>query len=346
MTSLVTIAGGQFTGNLTGYLNLNITGQVALGGSSTIGSIQIGDGASFASLTNEPGGFIDLDTSSDISFATGASAAYFVNDGTLLRNGNAGSSVVSVPFLNSGSMRITTGSVTFTDGFANSGTVEGRLTTNSDGTITWTFDPAARTALAASPIRTWASSTPAGRLPVPAISTGAVKPGSCGATPVATRSYGIPTGREVSPMRIWASSTPVGRLPGLAPLAATANLEFCGTTPTAIRSCGIPTARAVSPIGIWASSTPAGRLPGLAISAATANPGFCGVTPTAIQSCGIPPARAVSPMRIWALSTPAGRSLELAISAGTANPGFCGAIPMAIRSCGIRTAQAASPFKI
>ena len=114
-TSHVTIGGGQFTGNLTGFLNLSITGQVALAGFSAIGSIQIGNGASFASLTNEPGGFIDLDTNSDISLASGASSAFFVNEGTVLRNGVAGSSVVSVPFLNSGTMRITTGSVTFTD---------------------------------------------------------------------------------------------------------------------------------------------------------------------------------------------------------------------------------------
>jgi hypothetical protein len=142
-TSHVTIGGGQFTGNLTGFLNLSIAGQVTLAGFSTIGSIQIGNGASFASLTNEPGGFIDLNTDSDISLSSGASSAFFVNDGTVLRNGIAGSSVVSVPFLNSGTMRITTGSVTFTDGFSNSGTVEGRLTTNSDGTIAWTPDPAA-----------------------------------------------------------------------------------------------------------------------------------------------------------------------------------------------------------
>jgi hypothetical protein len=142
-TSSVTIGGGQFTGNLTGYLNLNITGQVALAGSSTIGSIQIGNGAALTSLTNDPGGLIDLDTASDISLSSGASSAYFVNDGTVLRNDRAGSSVVSVPFLNFGTMRITTGSVTFTDGFTNAGTVEGRLTTNNNGTITWTPDPAA-----------------------------------------------------------------------------------------------------------------------------------------------------------------------------------------------------------
>ena len=84
-TSSVTIGGGQFTGNLTGFLNLSITGQVALAGSSTIGSIQIGNGGSFTSLTNDPGGLIDLDTSSDITLSPGASSAYFVNDGTVLR---------------------------------------------------------------------------------------------------------------------------------------------------------------------------------------------------------------------------------------------------------------------
>jgi hypothetical protein len=135
-TSLVTIGGGQFTGNLTGDLNLNIIGRVALAGSSTIGGIQIGNGGAFTSLTIDTGGLLDLDTSSGISLSPGASTAYFFNDGTVLRNGMAGSSVVSVPFLNYGSMRITTDSVTFTAGFANSGTVEGRLATNSDGTTT------------------------------------------------------------------------------------------------------------------------------------------------------------------------------------------------------------------
>jgi hypothetical protein len=141
-TSLATIGGGRFSGNLTGFLNLNITGQVELAGSSTVGSIQIGNGGSFTSLTNDVGGVIDLDTDSDISIAAGASNAYFVNDGTVLRNGFGGPSIVSVPFLNFGAMRITTGSVTFTDGFINSGTVEGRLTANGDGTTTWTPDEA------------------------------------------------------------------------------------------------------------------------------------------------------------------------------------------------------------
>jgi FG-GAP-like repeat len=141
-TSSVTIGGGRFSGNLTGYLNLSITGQVELAGSSTVGGIQIGNGGAFTSLTNDLGGVVDLDTDSDISAAPGASNAYFVNDGTVLRNGIGGSSIVSVPFYNYGAMRITTGSVTFTDGFVNSGTVEGLLTANGDGTTTWTPDPA------------------------------------------------------------------------------------------------------------------------------------------------------------------------------------------------------------
>ena len=45
-TSLVTISGGYFSGNLTGYLNLDITGNVHLAGDSTIGNIDIGNGAS------------------------------------------------------------------------------------------------------------------------------------------------------------------------------------------------------------------------------------------------------------------------------------------------------------
>jgi hypothetical protein len=142
VTSLVTIGAGQFSGDLTGDLNLNITGQVGLAGSSTIGGIQIGNGGSDTSLTIDTGGLLDLDTNSDISLSPGASNAYLVNDGTILRNDMRGSSLVSIPFFNFGAMRITTGSFTFTDGFSNSGAVEGRLTTNNDGTITWTPDPA------------------------------------------------------------------------------------------------------------------------------------------------------------------------------------------------------------
>ena len=112
-----------------------------MAGDSTIGNIDIGNGSSLASLTNDAGGFIDLDTSSGISLSTGASSAYFVNYGTVLQNGPEGSSFVSVPFFNFGTMRIASGSVTFTDGFDNTGTVEGRLATNG-GTTTWTPDPA------------------------------------------------------------------------------------------------------------------------------------------------------------------------------------------------------------
>jgi hypothetical protein len=229
-TSLVTIGGGQFTGNLTGYLNLNITGQVALAGSSTIGSIQIGNGAGLTSLTNDTGGLIDLDTDSDISLSSGASSAYFVNDGTVLRNGTAGSSVVSVPFYNLGAMRITTGSVTFTDGFANSGIVEARLTTNNDGTITWTPDPAENDFNNVDKAGILWQNTNGGvelwnpnsgsesftsqnlgvvgggwQSPGPATSTGPVKRAFYGATLMAIRSCGTPTARAGSLARFLAS---------------------------------------------------------------------------------------------------------------------------------------------
>jgi len=145
LTSSLTIGGGYFSGNLTGYLNLDITGQVQLAGDSTIGNIDIGNGASLAALTNDPGGFIDLDTRSGISLSSGASNALFVNDGTVLQGGPEGASLVTVPFLNNGIMRIASGSVTFTDGFFNSGVVEGRLKTVTNGSTTsttWTPDPA------------------------------------------------------------------------------------------------------------------------------------------------------------------------------------------------------------
>jgi hypothetical protein len=137
----VTLGGGRFSGTINGDINLDITGQVELAGSTTVGAIEIGNGSALTNLTNDPGGFCNLDTSSDISENTGASNAYFANQGTLLRNGFPGAGIISVPFYNFGTMRITSGSETFTAGFANAGTVEGRLTTSGSNTI-WTPDPA------------------------------------------------------------------------------------------------------------------------------------------------------------------------------------------------------------
>ena len=44
---------------------------VELAGDSTIGNIDIGNGGSLAALTNDAGGFIDLDTDSGISLSAG-----------------------------------------------------------------------------------------------------------------------------------------------------------------------------------------------------------------------------------------------------------------------------------
>jgi FG-GAP-like repeat len=137
----VTLGGGKFSGTINGDMNLDITGQVELAGSTTVGAIEIGNGSALTNLTNDPGGFFNLDTSSDISENTGASNAYFANQGTLLRNGFPGAGIISAPFYNFGTMRITSGSETFTAGFANAGTLEGRLTTSGSNTI-WTPDPA------------------------------------------------------------------------------------------------------------------------------------------------------------------------------------------------------------
>ena len=139
--SLVTLGSTRFSGTINGDITLDITGQVELSGSTTVPAVEIGNGSALASLTNDPGGFFNLDTSSDISENSGASNAYFVNEGTFLRNGIGSGGTISVPFLNFGTMRITSGSETFTAGLDNAGTVEGRLTTSGSNTI-WTPDPA------------------------------------------------------------------------------------------------------------------------------------------------------------------------------------------------------------
>ena len=65
---------------------------------------------------------------------------------------------------------------------------------------------------AASPTRTWASSTPLGRSQGPATSPATARTASCGATPRrGASSYGTPMARAASPIRPWRRSTQTGR---------------------------------------------------------------------------------------------------------------------------------------
>jgi hypothetical protein len=141
LTTLLTLGGGEFSGNITGDINLDVIGQAEFAGASTIGSIGIGSGSTFTSLTNDSGGVLDLDTSSDIALNTGASLAYFVNYGTVLRNGFAGTNTISVGFLNFGTLKISAGAMHFTNGLVNSGIIEGVMSTSGGG-VTYSADNA------------------------------------------------------------------------------------------------------------------------------------------------------------------------------------------------------------
>jgi hypothetical protein len=128
----------NFSGNMGGDLNLVVTGDAQLYGSTTVGGVAIGNGSNVADIVNNIGATFICDASSSIVENSGSTSGYFINDGTFVRNGLGGDTTVSVPFFNHGTVIVTTGSVTFTAGFFNDGTVKGTQTTNPDGSVTLT----------------------------------------------------------------------------------------------------------------------------------------------------------------------------------------------------------------
>jgi hypothetical protein len=134
----ITVAGGDFTGTLGDDIALTITGNLTLSGHSSLSGIVLSPGMT---LVNARGGVVDYDTGADILVSTVGQQAYFRNGGSFLRGGAAGNvSTVPVLFVNDGYMANTGGSMTFTGGFYNEGVLEGILTTNPGGSVTWTAD--------------------------------------------------------------------------------------------------------------------------------------------------------------------------------------------------------------
>ena len=129
-----------FAGTLSGALKLDIGGNITLAGITEVADGTILDPlqVELVSLTNL-GTFI-LGSDSGV---TGIGAPFqesFVNDGLFEKTGGTGTSQVSVPFTNNGTIVVTSGSIQFGGGFDNVGIIEGQLS----GT-TVSADPAGET---------------------------------------------------------------------------------------------------------------------------------------------------------------------------------------------------------
>jgi hypothetical protein len=120
-------------------------GNIIIGGTANLdlaanitvdANLQIGDGsANAASATLETGMTYNLTTDTGLSRGT-SDASVFTNHGTFEKTGGGGTSVVSVDFVNNGTITVTSGTLEFLAGtLINSGTINGTKTVDSNGNI-------------------------------------------------------------------------------------------------------------------------------------------------------------------------------------------------------------------
>ncbi len=100
-------------GSGSGGRQLVNEGQVVFQGT---GSLLLGDGASIA---NRAGGVFVLRSDATIGYAGFGNNGSFTNDGTLVKSAGTGTSTIAVPFVNNGTLTVTSGSLVFTGGFTN-----------------------------------------------------------------------------------------------------------------------------------------------------------------------------------------------------------------------------------
>ncbi len=142
-------SGINFSGTLSGGLTLILQGSALLSGlSEYTGDTEI-DRA--ATLTNT--GTFDLTTNSGINTYNDPTTA-FINDGVFEKTGGDGTSTVQAPFTNNGTLTVTSGSIQFTGGFTNRGTIQGAV---SESGGLWTIS--ASTGNSAQPAATTADMT-------------------------------------------------------------------------------------------------------------------------------------------------------------------------------------------
>lgn len=91
---------------------LSNSGTVTLQGG---GKLLLGDGAQFV---NQAGGTLDLRNDGTIGYADSGNPGTLTNHGTLLKSAGTGTSTIDVPFVNSGSIVVASGTLAFTSTFS------------------------------------------------------------------------------------------------------------------------------------------------------------------------------------------------------------------------------------
>ena len=141
----LTLAAANFSGTISGALSLGFNGNASLSGLEDY----TGGATLSGPITIANSGTYDLVGNTNI---TGTPASFFVNNGLLEKTGGAGVSDVTSDFVNNGTIDVTRGSVVFSGGFTNNGTVLGGVLSENGGVWTVTASagnappPAATTA--------------------------------------------------------------------------------------------------------------------------------------------------------------------------------------------------------
>jgi hypothetical protein len=74
-----------------------------------------------AQIVNRVGGIVDLRNDASIAHGGGGNVPTFTNEGTLAKTAGTGTSTIAIPFLNTGNIVVSSGSLAFTSTFSNAG---------------------------------------------------------------------------------------------------------------------------------------------------------------------------------------------------------------------------------
>ena len=128
-SAFLALANANFSGTISGALNLNFNGAATLSGLEDI----TGDATLKGAIITNAGTY---DLLANTSIIGGGAGTAFVNNGIFEKTGG-GVGAVSTDFVNNGALNVLSGSVKFTDGFTNHGVIHGRVT-QSGGVTTVT----------------------------------------------------------------------------------------------------------------------------------------------------------------------------------------------------------------
>ena len=139
--TLVLTGSTTFGGTLSGALSLDIAGNTTLAGTTEVADGTILNPVRVDTLSLINTGTFILGSDAGV---TGLGASFqqsFVNDGVFEKTAGTGTSEVSVPFTNNGTIVVTSGSINFAGGLDNIGIIEGQLsgTTVSAAPVGETF---------------------------------------------------------------------------------------------------------------------------------------------------------------------------------------------------------------